>query len=52
MMLRGYPNRRIADELRISEYTIKEHVSTIFTKLGVSSRMDLIMLMRGRQIEP
>ena len=34
----GKTNRAIAAELVLSERTVDRHVSTIFTKLGVSSR--------------
>jgi DNA-binding NarL/FixJ family response regulator len=34
----GKTNRRIADELRISEKTVARHVSNIFSKLNLSSR--------------
>jgi DNA-binding NarL/FixJ family response regulator len=35
---RGESNRRIAEELVVSEKTVASHVSHIFTKIGVSSR--------------
>lgn len=36
----GKTNRSIADELFISERTVDRHVSNIFNKLGVSSRVE------------
>jgi len=38
----GKTNKEIAWELSTSERTIKYHLNTIFTKIGVSSRMELI----------
>lgn len=37
-LARGRRNRDIAEELHISEATVKVHVAKIFDKLGVSSR--------------
>jgi DNA-binding NarL/FixJ family response regulator len=37
----GYSNREIARELRVSERTVKYHLTQIFSKLGVSGRMEL-----------
>jgi len=34
----GLSNRQIAERLAISEHTVKFHVSSVFGKLGVSSR--------------
>jgi DNA-binding NarL/FixJ family response regulator len=36
--VRGYGNKQIAFELRIAEYTVKNHVKSILAKLGVSDR--------------
>jgi DNA-binding NarL/FixJ family response regulator len=38
LLATGKTNRRIADELVLSEKTVARHVSNIFTKLGLSSR--------------
>jgi DNA-binding NarL/FixJ family response regulator len=52
MMLRGLPNKRIAQALGLSEPTVKEHVSAVLARLGVSNRVEAIMLLRGRHLEP
>jgi DNA-binding CsgD family transcriptional regulator len=45
LILEGYGNRRIADELYISQYTVKRHVYNIFKKLGLKSRMELVCMI-------
>jgi two-component system, NarL family, response regulator LiaR len=35
---RGFPNKRIAQELGVSEKTVKTHVGHVLAKLGVSDR--------------
>jgi DNA-binding NarL/FixJ family response regulator len=40
LVARGARNREIAEELTISEFTVKRHVQNILSKLGVSSRRD------------
>jgi DNA-binding NarL/FixJ family response regulator len=37
-MVEGLSNREIADELVITEGTVKNHVTNILSKLGVQSR--------------
>jgi DNA-binding NarL/FixJ family response regulator len=40
----GSSNREIATKLAISEETVKRHLSNIYSKLGVSSRLELAVL--------
>ena len=44
----GLRNKAIADELRLSEGTVKAHLHRIFQKLGVRSRCELIVAVSGR----
>jgi DNA-binding NarL/FixJ family response regulator len=39
---RGLSNKLIAQELYISEHTVKFHVSSLYTKLGVNSRAEAV----------
>ncbi len=39
----GLSNRAIAQQLGITERTVKSHVSNLFVKLGVNSRTELIL---------
>ena len=39
----GLTNRQISDQLAISEATVRHHLSSIFTKLGIASRGELIV---------
>jgi DNA-binding NarL/FixJ family response regulator len=41
MVGRGLRNRGIAEELRISEHTVKAHLGNIYSKLGARGRLDL-----------
>lgn len=39
----GYANKEIAEHYKISEDTVKHHLSNIFDKLGVSTRLELAL---------
>lgn len=39
----GLRNKKIADRLFVSETTVRHHLTSIFSKLGVSSRLDLVI---------
>lgn len=39
----GYANKEIAEHFRISEDTVKHHLSNVFDKLGVSTRLELAL---------
>lgn len=48
LVARGLSNREIAERLVISKRTVDAHVNHIFGKLGVSSRVQLTIWLRGR----
>lgn len=52
LVLRGLPNKRIALMLSLSESTVKEHLTGIFARLGVKSRMEILTHLRGRHLVP
>ena len=43
LLVEGLQNRDIANELRLSEHTVKNYLFHIFEKLGVSSRVELVL---------
>src|SRR4030095_11388478 len=45
----GLSNREVADRLRISEKTVRNHASNIFDKLGVWSRAQAIVFARDHR---
>lgn len=51
MIIKGLPNKRIAQVLSLSEQTVKEHVSGILGRLGVSNRIEVITKLRGKRLE-
>jgi NarL family two-component system response regulator LiaR len=44
LVVDGFSNAEIAYRLNISQYTVKNHVSNILTKLGVDSRTDAVRI--------
>jgi DNA-binding NarL/FixJ family response regulator len=40
----GYDNAQIAEELHMAEHTVRNHVSMIYSKLGVQDRFQIIQL--------
>jgi two-component system nitrate/nitrite response regulator NarL len=44
----GLSNREIAEKLRVAEGTIKGHLHAIFEKLGVRSRIELMIALADR----
>ncbi len=47
LVLRGYPNRHIADQLVLAESTVEDHLKRIFAKVGVRSRSALASKILG-----
>jgi DNA-binding NarL/FixJ family response regulator len=44
----GLRNEDIAVKLRISEHTVRNYLSRVFEKVGVSSRVELVLHMQNR----
>jgi DNA-binding NarL/FixJ family response regulator len=48
LLSEGLRNKQIAERLFISEVTVRHHLSSVFGKLGVTSRFELIMYCHRR----
>jgi len=48
-MLKGYNNTRIAQELGISEATVKQHAHAVYAAFGVAGRIELIVAVNNRK---
>jgi two-component system nitrate/nitrite response regulator NarL len=48
LILKGFNNRRIGDELGLTEKTVKSYVTTIMEKLGVRNRVEAAMIAATR----
>jgi LuxR family maltose regulon positive regulatory protein len=48
LLANGATNREIADQLVVTEATIKKHLSTIYEKLGVARRTQAILVAQSR----
>ena len=46
LIAKGLPNKRIALSLGISEKTVKAHVTSIFSSLGVTDRVQAALWAR------
>jgi two-component system, NarL family, response regulator LiaR len=44
LLAQGMNNRAIAESMSVSERTVHAHLSNIFTKMGVSSRLEAVLL--------
>ena len=47
LIVDGATNKEVAAKLRISERTVKGHLSNVFQKLRVTDRLKLMLLVRG-----
>ncbi len=43
LLIQGKTNKEIALELKISDYTVRDHVSSLLRKQGVNTRSQLIV---------
>lgn len=48
LVLRGASNKVIARHFGLSEYTVKEYMSSILAHHGVSNRLELVLKLQGR----
>lgn len=44
LIANGLDNKSIAEELRISPFTVKRHIENIYKKLQAKNRVHLVML--------
>jgi DNA-binding NarL/FixJ family response regulator len=51
MIVRGFANASISETLFISESTTKRHIYTLFKKLGINSRFELLRWVNERALE-
>ncbi len=49
-IINGLSNREIAEQFQLSEETVKRHLSNIFEKTGVSTRLELALFALDRQL--
>ena len=45
----GMLNADIAERMRLSQKTVKNHVNHIFAKLGARSRVEAVLVWQGRE---
>jgi DNA-binding NarL/FixJ family response regulator len=50
LIAQGLPNKRIARELRISEKTVKAHLTNIFQRIGVTDRTQAALWAQRHQV--
>lgn len=50
LVAKGYSNREIAAEVRLSENTVKTHLQIVFAKLEVRNRVEAAMLASRRHL--
>jgi DNA-binding NarL/FixJ family response regulator len=47
---RGLKNKQIASQLSIGETTVRHHLTSIYSKLGVSDRLELLIFSHSHQL--
>jgi two-component system nitrate/nitrite response regulator NarL len=49
-LVQGWRNREIADQLEISEQTVKNHLRAVYDKVGVSDRLELVLYVLHQRL--
>jgi DNA-binding NarL/FixJ family response regulator len=49
LVVDGLNNREISEQLHLSEHTVKNHLFHIFEKLGISSRVELVLYVLSQR---
>jgi len=52
LVAEGLSNHDIAQQLRLSDHTVKNHLFRIFEKLGISNRVELVLYTVNRSKRP
>jgi len=50
-LMQGWRNKEIAQHLSITEQTVKNHLRTVYDKLGVSDRLELVLYIIHTHLE-
>ena len=51
LLAQGYNNKAIAEELFIEEQTVRNHVSMIYSKIGIHDRIEVMLLVSKMKIK-
>jgi DNA-binding NarL/FixJ family response regulator len=49
LLIEGCANKEIASRLGVSAQTVKNQLSTLYQKTGVGGRLELVVLMLGKE---
>ncbi len=52
LIVKGFSNRDIARQFNLSEETVKRHLSNIFDKVGISTRLELAIFAIANKLVP
>ncbi|MGE7839984.1 response regulator transcription factor [Lysinibacillus sp. NPDC093712] len=50
MLIKGYPNKKIAAICNVSVRTVERHLSQLFSLLGVSTRLEAVKVAKEKQL--
>lgn len=50
-LVQGFPNREISQRLSIAEQTVKNHLRSVFDKVGVSDRLELVLYVLHHKLD-